>query len=92
MDVKEKEIVFSQHALDQLQDRGVGREEIIQTIRDGEVQIAKKGRLSFKKNFSFEKMWKGRYYSLKQVMPIVVEEADRYIVVTVYVFYFGGGQ
>jgi hypothetical protein len=26
----------------------------------------------------------------KQVMPIVREEADRIVVVTVYVFYFGG--
>ena len=29
-------------------------------------------------------------YETKQVMPIVVEEPHRLVVVTVYVFYFGG--
>lgn len=84
------DIIFSQHALDQLADRGASREEVIQAITEGEKQTAKQGRLSFKKNFSFEKMWKGRYYSSKQVMPIVAEEECGYIVVTVYVFFYGG--
>jgi len=35
-------------------------------------------------------MWKGKYYQAKQVMPIVVEEPDRFVVVTVYVFFIGG--
>lgn len=92
MPVKTKEIVFSQHALDQLKDRGTTREEVTQTIWDGEMQIAKKERISFKKNFPFEKVWKSRHYSLKQVMPIVVEEKGCYVVITVYVFYFGEQQ
>jgi hypothetical protein len=29
---------------------------------------------------------------MKQIMPIVTEESDRIIVVTVYVFYFGGAE
>lgn len=84
------DIIFSQHALDQLADRGTTREEVIQAIQEGEKQTAKKGRIAFKKNFSFEKIWKERYYSSKQVMPIVVEEEGQYIVVTVYVFFYGG--
>ena len=88
----EKEIVFSCHALDQIADRGTTESEVQFTIRQGEAQPAKRGRIAFKKNFPFENEWKGRYYSVKQVMPIVVEEKDRYVVVTVYVFYCGGTQ
>ncbi|MBI4124695.1 MAG: DUF4258 domain-containing protein [Deltaproteobacteria bacterium] len=85
-----KPIVFSQHAADQLADRGTSREEVIQAVRFGARQPAKKGRIAYTKNFSFEKEWKGRYYRIKQVMPIVAEEKEKYIVVTVFVFFFGG--
>jgi len=34
----------------------------------------------------------GRLYATKQVRPIVAEEADRFVVVTVYVYYFGGNK
>lgn len=61
-------------------------------IRTGECFPAKKGRLSFRKNFSYNAMWKGNFYQVKQVMPIVVEEPDRFVVVTVYVFYIGGAR
>ena len=88
----ETKLVFSSHAKDQLADRGTNEAEVAETVREGERQSAKHGRISFRKNFPFEKEWKGRYYSSKQVMPIVAEESDRLVVVTVYVFYFGGRQ
>lgn len=31
-------------------------------------------------------------FQAKQVMPIIVEEANRFVVVTVYVFFLGGGK
>ncbi len=40
-------IVFSQHALDQMVKRGATRIEIEATIREGEMTTAKKGRLVF---------------------------------------------
>lgn len=86
----EKPIKFSQHALDNLFDRGALREETEQAIRTGERLLAKKGRIAFRKNFSHNAMWKGKFYQAKQVMPIVVEEPDRFVVVTVYVFFIGG--
>ncbi len=85
-----KVIVFSQHALDQLVDRGASEEEIRRAIQEGEEVPAKKGRRAFRKNFVFDSRWKGKHYEMKQVMPIVVEEARETVVVTVYVFYFGG--
>ena len=84
------EIVFSQHVMDQMVDRGTSEEEIKLTIRDGEEVPAKKGRKSYRKNFNFESYWKGKYYSTKQVIPIVKEESDKIVVITVYVYYFGG--
>jgi len=85
-----KQIIFSKHALEQLTDRGTTQEEVIFTIQNGEEIPAKKGRFAFRKNFIFNAIWKEKYYEIKQVMPIVKKEMDKYIVVTVYVFYFGG--
>ncbi|MBI3317918.1 MAG: hypothetical protein HYZ90_02050 [Candidatus Omnitrophica bacterium] len=84
-----KPIVLSRHAKSQLADRGATVREVQLTIREGEEAAAKQGRLAFRKNFQFEKHWKGVYYEGKQVQPIVVEEAERFVVVTVYVFYIG---
>jgi len=36
--------------------------------------------------------WKGKFYQTKQVKPIVAEQGNDLIVVTVYVFYLGGGK
>jgi len=87
-----KPILFSQHALDQMPDRGATKDEVEAAIRTGEFAPAKSKRVSYRKNFPFNKDWKGRKYAVKQVMPIVIEESDRIMVVTVYVFYFGGTE
>lgn len=86
----EKPIKFSQHAIDNISNRGTSKEEVELTIRTGECLPAKKSRVSFRKNFSYNAMWKGKFYQVKQVMPIVVEEHDKFVVVTVYVFFIGG--
>ena len=90
MTENEKSIKFSQHALDNMFDRGASREEVEQAIRTGERLHAQKGRIAFRKNFSHNGMWKGKFYQIKQVMPIVAEEPDKFMVVTVYVFFIGG--
>ncbi len=71
-------------------ERGATQQEIVASLANGEAAPAKLGRLAFRKNFPFERVWKGRYYETKQVMPIVRDEVDRLVVITVYVFYFGG--
>lgn len=85
-----KPIRFSRHARDQFVDRGAREDEVRDAIRTGELLPAKKGRHAFRKNFAFDAVWKGRRYDSKQVMPVVVEEAGEIVVVTVYVFFFGG--
>ena len=42
----------------------------------------------YRKNFPFEGRWRGRRYRIKQVAPVVAEEGDKLVVVTVYVFYY----
>jgi len=83
-------IVFSPHAVVQMELRGGTEAEVRSAIREGERQAARLGRTAFRKNFSYQAQWKGRYYETKQVMPVVVEENDTFVIVTVYVFYFGG--
>jgi len=38
--------------------------------------------------YPFDRDWQGRPYAIKQVAPVVAEETDRIVVVTVYTFYF----
>ena len=85
-----KPIVFSTHALEQMADRGTNQSEVEIAIEQGEEIPAKHGRKAFRKNFVFNSTWKGRYYEVKQVVPIVAEKLDSWVVITVYVFYFGG--
>jgi len=85
-------IVFSKHALDQMPDRGATQQDVEIAINSGERISAERGRLAFRKNLPFESNWKGRYYETKHVMPIVKEENDALVVITVYVFYFGGNE
>jgi len=73
-------------------ERGASREEAEQAIRTGERLPAQKGRIAFRKNFSHNGMWKGKFYQAKQVMPIVAEEPERFVVITVYVFFIGGAR
>jgi hypothetical protein len=73
-------------------ERGATEREILTTLASGEAVPAKAGRLTFRKNFPFEQSWKGRYYETKQVVPVVRDEVDRLVVITVYVFYFGGAR
>jgi hypothetical protein len=71
---------------------GATLDEIETAIREGEAAPAKHGRQAFRKNFVFQGVWKGVFYESKQVMPVAVKEGDDYVVITVYVFYFGASE
>ena len=83
-----KPIILSAHALHQARERGASEDEIREAVREGEVVPAREGRGGYRLNRPFGDSWGGHEYATKQVMPIVAEEADRLVVVTVYVFYF----
>jgi hypothetical protein len=69
-------------------ERGATRQEVEAAIYRGRPIPAKAGKMAFRMNLRFEQTWKGKYYGTKQVMPIVAELPDRYVVVTVLTFYF----
>jgi hypothetical protein len=83
-----KPIAFSVHAREKMLDRGATEGEVMTAIRSGSPEPARKGRLMFRKNFPFNDQWRGKRYAVRQVAPVVTEEADRLVVVTVFVFYF----
>jgi len=49
---------------------------------------AKYGRKGFRKNFSFDKAWRGLFYSVKQVEVYAVKEETDFLVMTVISKYF----
>lgn len=69
-----KKVIISKHALDRIKERGASKEEIIKTIKEGESIPAKEGRIAYKKNYPYNKKWKGKYYTTKQVVVIAKEE------------------
>jgi len=46
----------------------------------------------YRMNVEFKREWDGRYYGVQQIVPVVDEEAERIVVVTVYTFYFQEGD
>jgi len=83
-----KKIIFSKHSLEQCKERGTNENEVINTINIGVSENVKNGRIMFKANFAFNSLWNGNFYAIKQVAPVIVEEVDKIIVITVYTFYF----
>ncbi|MGQ9553576.1 MAG: hypothetical protein ACUVWR_05635 [Anaerolineae bacterium] len=71
-----------------MRDRGASEDEVLTAIRLGSREPARKGRTMFRKHFAYNSTWRGRCYAVKQVAPVVREEEDKFVVVTVYVYYF----
>lgn len=84
----QKPIEFSPHAREKMLDRGAAESEVKAAIRTGSPEPARKERFMFRKNFAFSNQWRGKHYAIKQVAPVVAEEPNRLVVVTVFVYYF----
>ncbi|MBI5188153.1 MAG: DUF4258 domain-containing protein [Nitrospirae bacterium] len=81
-------VEISPHAREQMDERGANETEVLQAIQKGIDEPARKGRKMYRKNFQFNSLWRGKQYKVKQVAPVVTEEGNKLVVVTVYVFYF----
>jgi hypothetical protein len=81
-----KPVVFTRHAREKMVERLTIESEVIQTIREAAWQAAEMGKQRASKWYPFGKEHKGTFYTGKDVEPIFVEESDRIVVVTVYVF------
>ena len=83
-----KPVRLTNHARLQCGERGASEAEVIKTIGEGVQEPAKAGRLLYRYNFPFNAVWQGHRYSVKQVAPVIKEEPDEIVVITVYTFYF----
>jgi len=83
-----KPIRLTRHALDQCKERGTNEAEVRQAIQHGSREPAKKGRELCRFNFPYGRSWQGNNYAIKQVAPVIKEEAREIVVITVYTFYF----
>lgn len=55
-------IRFHPHALDRIEERGATEEEVRATVEMGERFPAKFGRVGFRRNFPFDRQWRGRLF------------------------------
>ena len=76
------------HARQRMIERCVEEDEVYATIAGGEIFPVKFGRTGFRRNFIFDKEFKGKPYGTKQVEVIAVQEGDDWIVVTVITRFF----
>jgi hypothetical protein len=62
--------------------------EVQEAVAKGSRDPAKRGRELCRYNFTFGKTWQGQPYAIKQVAPVIKEEANEIVVITVFTFYF----
>jgi hypothetical protein len=91
-DPLDKRVIITKHARGKMADRGVSEEEIREAIRIGRCEPAQRGLMQYRLNIEYRQLWGGKYYGMKQVLPVVAEADDRYVVVTVYSYYFHEGD
>lgn len=81
-------ITLTKHAIEQCVERGTNESEINEAIARGIKEPAKRGRTLYRANLQFNGTWQGRSYRIKQVAPVIIEEGEEIVVITVYTFYF----
>jgi len=83
-----KRIRLTRHAQEQAAERGATESEVKEAVRKGSRQPAKLGREMCRYNFAFDRNWQGRHFAVKQVAPIIQEQPNEIVVITIYTFYF----
>ena len=82
------EVRIHPHTQERMGERGASEDEITEAIMEGEKFPAKFGRTGFRRNYVFDREWKGRRYLIKQLEVFAVEEKGGWLAVTVIVKYF----
>jgi hypothetical protein len=83
-----KPVVITSHARRRIADRGTTEEDVVRAIRTGRREAAQRGLFLYRLNLEYRREWDGRHYAVQQVAPVVADEPDRMVVVTVYTFYY----
>lgn len=73
---------------ERMAERGAGENEVMATVTGGERFPAKLGRTGFRRNFTFDARWRGRWYATKQLEAFAVPHGDGWLVITVITRYF----
>ena len=82
-------IRFHPHAQERMEERGATENEVRSAVESGERFPAKFGRVGFRRNFSYDRLWRGRLYSTKQNEVFAEEEKPQeWLVITVITRYF----
>jgi hypothetical protein len=81
-------IVFPEHALERMEERGASRHEVRTAIRQGETSDARHGRTAFTHTFPFEEEWNGPYYNHKEVTVYAADDVGDWVVVPVMSRYY----
>jgi hypothetical protein len=81
-------IRLSDHARGYLTRRGFTEPEVHEAIRTSPWQPAQHGRQEVIKDFPYQALWNGTFYTTKRVRPIFVDETAEIVVVTVYTYFF----
>ena len=81
-------IRFHPHARERMAERGATELEVTAAVEAGEQFEAKFDRTGFRRNFVFEKQWRGKSYKTKQVEAYAVRQDDDWLVITVIIRYF----
>lgn len=83
-----KSIRLTKHAQEQCIERGATESEVRYTILNGYREPANLGREICRFSFPYNKNWQGKFYAVKQVAPVIKEEQNEIVVITVYTMYF----
>lgn len=83
-----KSVRLTQHAIQQCVERGATENEVVKAVLHGTREPAKMGRVLCRYNLSFNGVWQGKEFAIKQVAPVISEESDEIVMITVYTFYF----
>ncbi len=83
-----KPIRLTKHAIEQCIERGATEDEVKIAIEKGTRELAKSDKEMCRFNFPFSNNWQGKFYAIKQVSPVIKEESNEIVVITVYTFYF----
>lgn len=88
-DSADKPVILTGHAKDRLLLRGATVEEVIKAVREGQWQLAKRGKWHAARQFEFGGISpvNGLRYNFKTVDAVFADEPDRLVVLTVKVFY-----
>ncbi len=71
-----KPVRLTKHAVQQCVERGASESEVVEAIARGVREQARHGRWMYRHTFEYGATWRGKFYALKQVAPVVVEEQN----------------